>query len=105
MKWFNQKRYFKALNVPSGPTPSPVVGNLFQIVRKGLIEFDKELINKYGKDKKIVGYFEGSTPFILCADPEMIKQIAIKDFCNFINRRVILINIHNTNKNMPIESF
>ena len=48
------------------------------------------LIKKYGKEKKVVGFFEGSTPFVLCTDPEMIKQIMIKDFSNFVNRRVNL---------------
>lgn len=55
------------------------------LVKNGLMENDKQLIEKYGK---IVGYYEGSQPVILCADTELLRNILQKDFFNFVNRRV-----------------
>lgn len=79
-----QRKYFNKLNIP-GPSPKPIVGNLLDLINKGITKNDEELIEKYGK---IVGYHEGATPVILCTDLDMIKHIMIKDFSYFVNRRV-----------------
>jgi hypothetical protein len=78
------------MNVP-GPSPLPLVGNLLQVIKKGITEHDTELMNQYGK---IVGFFEGSTPNLMITDIRLIKSITIKDFGHFVNRRVnfLLIN-------------
>lgn len=52
---------------------------------KGFMESDTQFIEKYGR---IVGYFEGSTPVILTTDSQLIKNVLIKDFNYFVNRRV-----------------
>ena len=43
------------------------------------------LVSKYGK---VIGYFEGMQPNLVITDAELIKQIFVKDFDHFINRRV-----------------
>ncbi len=55
-------------------------------MKEGFAYHDLSLIKEYGK---VVGYFEGTTPNILCADVEMLKQVLIKDFDSFRNRRVL----------------
>jgi hypothetical protein len=60
------------------------------LIKKGLTTHDEELMRKYGK---VAGYFEGSTPNLMISDVKLIRATFIKDFGNFVNRRVILINL------------
>ncbi|XP_067907160.1 thromboxane-A synthase isoform X1 [Heterodontus francisci] len=64
------------------PKPSPFVGNMF-LFQKGFFEGHQELVQKYGR---VCGYYFGRRPTILIAEPEMLKQILVKDFSNFVNR-------------------
>lgn len=36
-------------------------------------------------------YYEGSSPVIVTSDPEIIKEVYVKQFNNFYGRRVSLI--------------
>jgi hypothetical protein len=81
------RNYFKKLNI-SGPTPKPILGNLFGLLTKGIACYDEEIFKKYGN---IVGYHEATAPVILCRDVEMIKHVMVKDFNNFVNRRVLTL--------------
>ena len=80
------RRYFKRIKIP-GPTPWPIIGNFFSLIKKGLTTHDEELMTEYGR---VVGYFEGSTPNLMITDVKLIRAALIKDFNNFVNRRVIL---------------
>ncbi|XP_051791278.1 thromboxane-A synthase isoform X2 [Erpetoichthys calabaricus] len=72
------------------PKPWPFFGNMF-FFQKGFWDAHQELIRKYGR---VCGYYLGRQPVILVSDPDMIKQILIKDFNNFPNRTMVpLINI------------
>lgn len=79
------RKYFKKLNIKPGPTPLPVVGSILSMLKKGMIQFDMDLVKNYGK---VVVVVEGTTPTIFCADPKMLKSVLIKDFSSFRNRRV-----------------
>lgn len=72
---------FKRLGI-KGPTPLPLLGTMWPMIKKGLIHHDLEL-KKYGS---VVGTFQGSIPMLMIYDLEIIKQILIKDFSNFTNR-------------------
>uniref|UniRef100_A0A915K8G6 Cytochrome P450 n=1 Tax=Romanomermis culicivorax TaxID=13658 RepID=A0A915K8G6_ROMCU len=76
---------FKLLGVP-GPKPWPLVGNFPSLIKCGMTR-DDYLVKKYGR---IFGYFEGMIPVLFIADVDYIKQITIKDFDKFRNRRILL---------------
>ncbi|CAG2178392.1 unnamed protein product, partial [Oppiella nova] len=54
---------------------------------KGYAKCHEEWIKKYGR---IVGYYLGGKPFILIADPELLKVIQIKEFHQFSKRQLLL---------------
>lgn len=54
---------------------------LFQVIP----EHDKKLVGKFGK---VFGYYDGMNPNLWITDTSLIKQIFVKDFDNFVNRRV-----------------
>ncbi|CAG2177716.1 unnamed protein product, partial [Oppiella nova] len=68
----------------NGPKPVILFGtDLEQFFRnKSYIELDR--IQQYGK---IYGTFEGTKPILSVAEPELIKQILVKDFQNFTDRQ------------------
>ena len=56
----------------------------------GIVEHDMKIFQRYGKKCKTVGYFEGFTPVILTKDVNFIKAVMMKDFSNFVNKRVTI---------------
>ena len=74
---------FKKMNVP-GPKPLPFHGNVLDLWRHGglhLMLFD--CAKKYGK---VFAISLGSKLSLVVADPELVRQIMIKDFPRFRNR-------------------
>lgn len=61
------------------------MGNFIGVIRKGLSIHDVDIIKKYGKT---VGYFEGEAPVVITTDIKFMKNVLIKDFSYFVNRRV-----------------
>lgn len=82
--YYDQKRYFKRLNLPA-PTPWPILGNFVNVIKNGLIQNDLYVMKKYGKT---IGFYEGSMPVIYTNDVKIIKAFGIKEFGTFVNRRV-----------------
>ncbi|CAF1093630.1 unnamed protein product [Adineta steineri] len=74
---------FRRIGIP-GPTPIPFLDEIFNVIRKGLYKNDMDLVKKYGK---IVGIYEGTSSIILLSDPDLLRNVLIKDSYAFINRR------------------
>ncbi|XP_013101421.1 probable cytochrome P450 9f2 [Stomoxys calcitrans] len=67
--------------------PVPMVGNFWEMIlrRKSMFDIVIDLYNK--SDSKVYGVFDQRQPLLLIRDPELVKQIAIKDFDHFVNHR------------------
>ena len=73
----------KKLNVP-GPKPLPFLGNFLEVRNyDGLHLMHLDYFKKYGK---VFALCLGSRPSLVVGDPELLKQIMIKDFPSFRNR-------------------
>ena len=82
----HKQNFFRKLGI-AGPKPIPFLGVLPQLMKKGPFRMDIDLVRKYGK---CFGVFVGNAPSLMVSDPEMIRQICIKEFPNFINRSEII---------------
>lgn len=70
-----------------GPEPTPVIGNVLKIMlgTESLADFVQRLYHKY-KNEPMVGIFLRRTPVLVVQDPDLIKDVLIRDFAKFANR-------------------
>lgn len=66
-----------------GPTPLPVVGNLFGLQKVGVQRFVKQNVEEYGL---VFGYYIGTVPKIAVTDIEVARGIMVKEFESFVER-------------------
>ncbi|XP_077269209.1 putative cytochrome P450 6a14 isoform X2 [Temnothorax americanus] len=81
--------FWKSRGVP-GPRPIPGFGTTKNVVL-GKVSFSgyiKKLYNDY-KDEPLVGIFAGKKPILIVKHPDLIKDILIKDFSIFPDRRSV----------------
>ena len=74
--------FFKNLGLPYAPT-EPILGNLREMVKLGLHQLHLKHLLKLGN---VFGFFMGRRPILVVADPDLLKQILIKDSEKFLNR-------------------
>ncbi|XP_068979726.1 cytochrome P450 6k1-like [Bombus flavifrons] len=67
--------------------PTPFVGNFMDCLlsRKSASEFVKDLYN-YSEGLPFLGFYIFDKPFLLIRDPELVKQVLVKDFNYFADR-------------------
>ncbi|XP_060734071.1 thromboxane-A synthase isoform X2 [Tachysurus vachellii] len=67
------------------PKPTPFIGNLM-LFRHDFFKAQKDLINQYGR---VCGYYLARLPVVVIADPDMLRQVMVKEFHNFPNRAIL----------------
>lgn len=79
--------YFARNGIP-GPKPFPFLGNSIQwlVGKASFFDIFQQLYRKY-KQAKVFGLFDFMSPVYVVCDFELIKQICIKDFEHFTDRR------------------
>lgn len=72
-----------------GPKPIPFFGNTKDVSRAKLSmgSYFQDIYNEY-IDEKMIGIFEGHVPGLVLRDPDLIKDVIIKDFSVFSARPV-----------------
>ena len=80
---------WKSLGVKGPKASSLFLGNLGDTIAHGRFNLYNEWTKKYGK---VFGYYQGSTPVLLVADPDLARKILIKQFDNFEQRLIVLEN-------------
>ncbi|KAJ8664879.1 hypothetical protein QAD02_006541 [Eretmocerus hayati] len=90
-----QYRYFLDLGVPYVP-PIPFFGNIAPVYlcRKHQNDLIKDLYNYHPENPKYIGVFDFFTPIFVIRDPELAKELLIKNSDNFIDRYQFFENIH-----------
>ena len=81
-KW----KYWKEQGVP-GPAPSLPAGNFGAIMsmKVHLLDWFRDLYHQF-PNEKIVGIYTLHQPVMVVNDPDMARQILVKDFNNFVDR-------------------
>lgn len=73
----------------AGPTPVPIFGNLKEstLRRENIAIVFKNIYEAY-PNEKVVGVYRMTTPDLLIRDPDIVKQVMIKDFDIFPDRGI-----------------
>ncbi|GFX11717.1 cytochrome P450 3A11 [Trichonephila clavipes] len=90
--WYSTQNfdYWKKRNVKY-VKPIPFVGSVIDNLSNPLHEIDYERRLKYGN---IYGHFEGTRPVISVGEPSLLRQIFVKDFHLFADRRNAQLGEH-----------
>ncbi|XP_037539369.1 thromboxane-A synthase isoform X2 [Nematolebias whitei] len=64
------------------PKPVPFLGNMLMF-REGYFKALPDIIKTHGR---VSGYYFGRKPTVLIADPDLLRQVLVKDFSSFPNR-------------------
>ncbi|XP_064613086.1 cytochrome P450 3A6-like [Liolophura sinensis] len=74
----------RRFNFP-GPPPRAFMGTVWEMFSIGVAESDSRFLKKYGD---VIITWGMRTPQLLVGDPDMVKEILVKKFPNFVNRTI-----------------
>ncbi|KAF4519270.1 hypothetical protein B566_EDAN002159 [Ephemera danica] len=90
------------MGIPFIP-PTPFFGNVKDriLLRRSFTEVHEE-IYRYFDSEPVGGMFEGRRPILILRDPDIIKNIMVRDFECFVDRMVMSMNPKSINESMLI---
>ncbi|XP_055589835.1 cytochrome P450 9e2-like [Uranotaenia lowii] len=100
-RWLTKDRnFFLEKSIPSMDC-KPLLGSLGPLILKRVTfyEFVQQIYDKFS-DAKVFGLFFTMSRTFVIRDPELIKQIAVKDFEYFTDRRTLFGDENNDNPNL-----
>ncbi|KAG5673627.1 hypothetical protein PVAND_003656 [Polypedilum vanderplanki] len=65
----------------------------------------EDMYQKYKNKEQVIGFFDITTPYLLIIDPELIKQVLIKDFKHFRNNEFSLLSDKKKDPVMALNPF
>lgn len=71
------------------PPGSKVFGHFLEGIKYGIFDVQTHFYSMF-KDKKVYGWYDFKTPTIVLRDLDLIKDVCVKHFVNFPNRRAIV---------------
>nr|XP_033789156.1 cytochrome P450 2G1-like isoform X2 [Geotrypetes seraphini] len=74
---------FRCTRLPPGPTPFPIVGNLFQLKSRNIIQSLTKLYKKYGP---VFTIYRGNRPLVMMCGYEAVKEALIDQADDFYDR-------------------
>ncbi|CAG2116652.1 unnamed protein product, partial [Medioppia subpectinata] len=80
-----------------GPKPMVFFGTILKRFRNPVSLLDQSYVRKYGN---VFGIFNGTDPVLFVADPALVKQVLVKDFQRFSDRRTLKTEHPLINKNL-----
>ncbi|KAK8760329.1 hypothetical protein V5799_028406 [Amblyomma americanum] len=92
LAWFLRRKrklgFFHRHGIP-GPEPELFWGN-FKQLKEDRLQVMERWISEYGK---VFGYYSGEEPYMVVADPEMVKQCLVKEFPTFHDRPPFVLSV------------
>uniref|UniRef100_A0A914CYU8 Cytochrome P450 n=1 Tax=Acrobeloides nanus TaxID=290746 RepID=A0A914CYU8_9BILA len=75
--------YWKRRNLPPGPIPFPILGNVIEMFRKPVYQAGIDWHNKYGP---IYTAWIGEIPMVVITDYNLINETLVKDADSYAGR-------------------
>lgn len=91
---FNLRNRWRYRHIP-GPAPTWLLGNMREVGKEGLHNLLPQWAETYGPVYK---FFFGRFPFVVINDPELVRQVCVKNFMQFHDRQYNLIHQGGTNQ-------
>ncbi|GBM05294.1 Cytochrome P450 3A11 [Araneus ventricosus] len=87
--WYSIRNadYWEKRGIPYVKPVLPFFGSTFPMLLKPFHEIELERYQKLGP---LYGHFEGSRPLLSIGDPKLIRDVLVKEFASFTNRRDVL---------------
>ncbi|KAF6029389.1 CYP3A4 [Bugula neritina] len=88
--WYGTSTFntFKKMGVPYQPAYIPFVGHMIELMTTSVPRLHEKYVKKF--PGKVFGMFQGRTPVLDVADVEFVKEVTIKEFSSFMNRRTLI---------------
>ena len=80
---------WERLGVKGPKASSLLLGNFVELMTEGRFTLFRQWTEKYGK---VFGFYEGNIPTLAVADPDVVREILIKQFNKFEQRQPLLDN-------------